>query len=373
MSINTIPAQDIVDPARAILRVGSQVLDFTEWECEHSGIMEAGTFRAEITAPPASWPWWAQQTEIVVDLFAGTPRDPAAYSADDLVPLMAVRCDMIELRPEFQQVSLRGRDLTSLLIDNKTTEKWPNLTSSEIAQQIAAKWGLQANIQATSTIVGRYYTQDHVVLAKADTYWNILTYLAQREAGSTPGFSVFVIGRTLYFGAFGAAASREPYLIQFNGTGQVATANAMGITLARDLTLAQDISVTVRSYHGYRGAAFKATATATKTAKRMQRDAQLAQALQQYDYTIPGLTQPECALRAQELLKQLSGHELRMSARLPFDALLFPWVPVQLAGTGTPWDTTYAAQSVRRRMAKGRISMGVEARAGVPQQTVTLE
>ena len=367
MSINIIPAHGQVRPTRAILKVGSQLLDFVEWEAEHSGIMEAGTFRAEISAPASSWAWWAQQTEILVDVYAGTPSDPLAYSTDDLTLLMTARCDSVELSPESRSIRLGGRDLTSLLIDNKTTDKWPNLTSSEIAAKIATLWGFQSNIQATTAIVGRFYAADHVKLAKADTYWNVLTYLAQRE-----GVQCFVLGRTLYFGNFGAQASSEPYLIEFDASGSVPRSNALGLRFSRDLTLAQDLSVTVRSYHGQRGAAFSATATASKTAKRIERDAELAQALQHYDYTIPGLTQPECALKAQQILGELTRHELKMEARLPFDAILYPWVPIQVTGTGTPWDATYAPQSIHRRASKDRVRMTVHARTGIPQQTVTL-
>lgn len=367
MSINTIPGAGTVEASRSILMVGSQALDFTEWETEHSGMMEAGTFRADITAPPKDWAWWGQQTEILVDVFAGTPRDPQNVSANDLTPLMTARCDVIDLQPEFHHVCLKGRDLASLLIDNKTTDKWPNLTSSEIAQKIAAKWGFKSNITPTKTVVGRFYATDHVKLQKADTYWNVLTYLAQHE-----GFQCFVIGRTLYFGNYQAKASAEPYLIAYDESGNIPNANASALKFSRDLTLANDISVTVRSYHGDKGAAFKATATASKTAKRIQRDASLAQGTQHYDYVIPGLTQPQCALRAQRILEDLSKHELKMHARLPFDAVLYPWVPIQVTGTGTPWDATYTPQRITRRFSKDRVSMHVEARTGVPQQTVTL-
>ncbi len=365
--INTVPSHGSVDASRSILKIGSTVVDFTEWMASHSGIMEAGTFRAALPAPVAKWPWFAQQTEILVDVYAGTPKDPLNYSTDDLTLLMTARCDQIDLDPETQNISLSGRDMTSLLIDNKTTEKWPNLTSSEIAQKIAALWGFQSNIQATTGIVGRFYTADHVKLAKADTYWNILTYLAQHE-----GFQCFVLGRTLYFGNFGAQSTLAPYLITVDTNGNFAQSNATRLQFSRDLTLAQDISVTVRSYHGYRGAAFTGTATATKTAKTIERDAELAQALQHYDYTIPGLTQPECTLKAQKILADLTRHELKMSAGLPFDATLFPWVPVQVTGTGTPWDATYTPQNVTRRFSKDRVSMRVEARTGIPQQTVEL-
>lgn len=365
--INPIPTQGSVAPYRSILKIGGTIIDFIHWETSQSGILEAGTFRATVTAKADSWAWWAQQTEILVDVYAGIPPDPQAYSTDDLTQIFTARIDKLDLDVELQRVTLSGRDMTSLLTDNKTTQKWPNLTASQIAQDIATLWGFQSNIQATTGTVGNFYTQDHVKLAKAETYWDILTYLAQRE-----GYQCFVLGRTLYFGNFGAAASLNPYLIEFDGSGAYPISNALRLKFSHDLTLAQDIAVTVRSYHGAHGAVYKATATVDRPAKYIEKDAALAQIIQHYDYTFPGLTQPECALKANTILHSLTEHELKMSANLPFDVILFPWVPVQVTGTGTRWDVTYTPQNIIRKFSKDSISMTAECRTGIPNQTVVL-
>ena len=369
--INSLP-ENGVDASRSILKIGGTEIDFTDWDTSHSGIMEAGHFRASINAPFADWPWWAQQTEILVDVYAGTPKDPLNYTTDDLTMIMTARCDSIELDPETNRITISGRDMTSLLIDNKTTDKWQNLTSSQIAQQIAVKWGMESNITATTQTVGTFYTADHVVLAKSDTYWNILTYLAQRESTASNPFMCFVLGKTLYFGNFAAKYSNDPYVITFDGSGNVPVANASQLRFTRDLTLAQDISVTVRSYHGNLAAAFSATATASKQGRHIEKTAGLVQTTQHYEFTVPGLTQPQCALKAQSILAELSKHELKMSANLPFDAVLYPWVPIQVTGTNTPWDATYTPQTISRRFSKDRVSMQVGAKTGIPQQKVSL-
>ena len=365
MSINQV--QYDVDPTRSILKIGGTVIDFVEWSNEYSGAMEAGTFRCTIDAPVADWPWWTQQTEILVNVYVGTPLNSQTYSTDDLTHMMTVRCDQIELNPETQLIEIEGRDLTSLLIDNKTTDKWPNKTSSQIATLIAAKFNLLTNIQATTGTAGNFYTTDHVKLARAETYWNILTYLAQRE-----GFQVHVLGNTLYFGKFTSETSLDPYLIQFAIQDGIPSSNAKHLKFIRDLTLSQDISVTVSSYHGYKGAKFTATATASKTAKKIEKDAELAQSLQKYDVIIPGKTQAECALKANELLGEISRHELKIHAELPFDTVLYPWVQVKMEGTNTVWDATYTPLSVSRSFSKEHVSMSVKAVTGIPQQTVVL-
>lgn len=365
--LNTTAKRGTVDATRAILMIGGTQVQFTEWSATHSGVMDAGQFEAKAAAPFSDWAWWSQQTEILVDVFVGTPKDPQNYTTDDLTMIMTARCDSIEIDAGRFEVRLSGRDMSSLLIDNKTTDKWPNLTSSEIAQQIASQWGFESQITATKTPVGRFYAADHVVLAKADTYWNILNYLAQRE-----GFQCFVLGKTLYFGKYGAVSSNEPYVINFDSSANVPVANASALRFERDLTLAQDLSVTVRSYHGFYGESFKATATSTKTIKSVEKFARLAQIRQKYDFTIPGLTQPECALKAQSILQELSRHELKVEAELPMDSILFPWVNLQVEGTGTPWDALYMPMRVTRRMSMDRMRMEVNAKTGIPQQTVTL-
>ena len=352
---------------RFILKVGDTIMDWCAWEFEHNGLNEAGVMHIKLPVTADKWTWWTQQTEIIVDAYIGYPLDPHNYSASDLVHMMRARIDTLEFDLGQGLITMSGRDLTSLLIDVKSDAKYPNQTASQIAQQLAQQVGLKAQVQPTTTLVGNYYSADHVLLQREETLWTLLTYLAQHE-----GFQCFVLGRTLYFGNFGAQSTLDPYLITVDTNGNFAQSNAKHLKLSQDLTLAQDLSVTVRSYHGQRGAAFTATATATKTAKNIERDAELAQALQHYDYTIPGLTQPECALKAQQILSELTRHELKMSAGLPFDATLFPWVPVQLVGTSTPWDATYTPQNVTRRFSKDRVSMRVEARTGIPQQTVTL-
>ncbi len=367
MNLNTLPTASSAAPIRWMLKVGSTVLKAVDWDIEHSGVMEAAEFRANVAAPVSDWAWWLGQTEVLVDVYVGSPPDPRAYTSDDLTLVMTARCDQLNLDVGSMTVRLCGRDLTSLLIDNKTTQKWQNLTSSEIATIIAQLWGFEYSIMGTTTPVGNFYTTDHVKLAKADTYWNVLTYLAQRE-----GFQVFVLGRVLYFGTYGSQSGTAPYLIQVDTSGAYPTSNAEELNFAHDLTLAQDISVTVRSYHGMLGAAFSGTATASKTAKKIEQDARVAQALQHYDFVVPGLTQPQCVLKANQILGDLSTHELKMSARLPMDTLLYPWVQVKVAGTGTMLDALYVPSSVRRFGNAGGCGMSVSARAGVPQATVTL-
>lgn len=370
--INTLPTEGSLVSPRVILMVGSKVIDWTSWDAEHNGIYEAGTVRIEVPAVFADWPWWTQQTEILVDVYVGFPKDPQNYSAADLTLLQTYRIDEIRINAATQGITLAGRDLTSLLTDQKIDVKFPNQTAGQIATFIAKQVGLTPNVQSTKDLIGHFFTLDHVSLHREKTMWTLLTYLAQHE-----GLQCFVLGRTLYFGAFGSALSSEPYLIQYDPPTTerpYPVSNADELHFSHDLTLAQDVSVRVRSYHGDKNAVYTSVATASKTAKRIERNADLAQSVQRYDFTFAGFTQAQCDAKAQQLLAQISQHELKMSAKLPGDTLVYPWTPIVVQGTNTPFDTTYEAARIKRRCQAEppRFSMTVHGKTVVAQQSVEL-
>lgn len=369
--LNKIPTHGEGRAPRSILMLGSTRIDWTEWEMEHNGVHEAGTINIHVPVQYSDWPWWTQQTEIIIDVYAGFPKDPQNYGAADLTQLMTARIDEIRLDPATSKIVLAGRDLTSLLTDQKSDAKYPNMTSSAIATAIANQYGLTPNVQPTTELVGNFYTADHVRMHHQATPWTLLCYLAQHE-----GVQCFVLGRTLYFGEFGSALSNDPYLIEYNPPtieAPYGSCNAARLELVRDLTIAQDISVRVRSYHGAKNAAYSATAKATKAVKRAERNANIAQTLQQYDYTFPGLTQAQCQAKADQILKELSKHELKLNARLPGDELIYPWTPIQFQGSGTIFDTQYQAAHIRREFHTERgFTMTLNCKSTPAQETVTL-
>jgi phage protein D len=370
--INQLPAVGMLAAPRSVLMVGSTPIDWVSWSCDHNGIYEAGTIRIEVPCQFADWPWWTQQTEILVDVYVGFPKNTRHYTLSDLTLLQTYRIDSIRLNAETLGITLSGRDLTALLTDKKIDVKFPNMTASQVATYLAQQVGLTPNVQATKDLVGGFFTLDHVSLHRQQSMWTILMYLAQHE-----GVQCFVLGRTLYFGSFSAALSNQPYLIQYTPPTTARPypqSNATKLEFEHDLTLANDVSVRVRSYHGMKNAVYTSVATSGKTAKRIERSADLAQSVQEYDFTFNDLTQAQCDAKAQQLLEQISQHELKMEADLPGDTIIYPWTPVLVQGTGTPFDTTYEAARIRRRCQADppRFSVSVHGKTVTDAQTVTL-
>lgn len=348
--LNSVPAPAVGRSPRAIVLLGGvRASGLLEAEVDNNSLYQADAFRVVLSLsqqPPAmNWAWWADQTEVVVEVFLGVPADPQTFSEKDLTSYIVGRTDGIEIDPAQQLITLTGRDFTSVFIDSKTAEKFPNKKSSDIATLLAERHALTPVVTPTKVQVGRFYTIEHSNLTNEITEWDLLTWLAQQE-----NFNVFVKGRELHFEPKPDPSS-DPYIIQYEVTGDVPQSNAKRLSFARNLTLANDVIVKVRSWNWMQYNGFTVQAKATHQRRRVL--AGLPQPTgnaQIFTYSFPNLTREQAVQKAQSLLAQITQHEVRLQAFLPGDDLLTPRVMVQVTGTRTSFDTTYFPDHVVRRM-----------------------
>lgn len=259
--------------------------------------------------------------------------------------------DTLELDPVSGVLSLSGRDLGAALIEARTRETFANQTASEIATALAGRHGLTADVQATTTPVGRYWQLEHdrMVLdqfARATTEWDLLVTLAQFE-----GFDVWVSGQSLHFRPPGDGAAA---VLRAVATAS-GPANVVGLHLQRSLTLARDIAVTVKSWNSRQANAF------VQTARRGGGGAKV----QQYVYVVPNLTPDDALKLAQRKLAELSQHERVVTAEMPGELSLAPRGAVRVEGTGTDFDQAYVIDRVERHISVAHgFSQTVHARTG---------
>lgn len=324
---------------RSILRVnGVAMAGWLSWSWDGNTMFQADTFHCEFAMDdlPATYGrrWWAEQTDIEVEILIGFPREAGAFSASELDSLFVGHADDVDFDWAARLISVSGRDRTADFIDNKTSEKFPNLTSSQIAQKLAAKHGLTAIVTATTTKVGKYYAIDHVRLEDDRTEWDLLTWLAREEQ-----FVCYVKGRELYFEPK-PDAKVAPYKVAWSEpSAGPPSADHTSIKTSRTLTVAKDITVTVRSWNSKQKKAF---------AKKAVRARPGAKNPQQYVYTIAGLTPEQCQQRANQLLAELSRHEMRLNLSGPADNVLGKTSVIALSGTGTAFDQTYYPDVISR-------------------------
>lgn len=315
-------------PARAVVSL----------EVTNSSHFTADTYRLELAVgglPPGLGPdyWAASQDDrisLAVSLAGETPT-----------PLVTGQVDDASWDLPGRSITLSGRDLSAAFIDNKTAEKFQNRTASQIATTLAARRGLTADVQATTTLAGTYYQIDHAVATRDETEWDLLTYLAGRE-----GFDVWVTGETLHFQP-APVLTAPPYVLLWSqpGDGTFAS-NATDIKLSRSQTLARDVVVEVRSWNQKQQAAFTVTAKRSQAKKGQRRGGRS----QLYSFVRPNLSRDQAQQFAESKAEEITRHERLLSASLPGDNTLTTRVPVRLAGTGTDFDQLYYPDRVTRRL-----------------------
>lgn len=320
-----------------------------------------------------AWPQWAAYTSMQAEVRAGFPADPQNWTPDELTPLIYGDVDQVEIDPVADTITLSGRDLTRRFIDQKTPQKWQNLTPSQIAAQLAQQNGLKAQITPTpgNAKAGHFYSLDHVHLTTDQTEWDLLTYLAQQL-----GWVCYVQMDTLVFGP-GAQAGGNDYIVQAPQPGQSAQTTVVGLQLARNLTVAKGIVVQVRSWNAKQAKGFTVQAKAQPSVstalagKRPGMSQNIGGSAQVFAYTIPGLTVAEAQARANALLTEISKQELRVQIQMAGDIYPSKGQIVRIKGTGSVFDQPFYPFEVTRTMdTNNGFAMTILAKNHSPQSTV---
>ncbi len=343
---NAILTQGVGRRPRGLIKINGFVMppswDSVTWEENEFAQPDTFDLRLAMSAlPPArDLAWWADIEEVEVEIFAGFPVDPANYSSADLESVFLGRADDLDFNWETATLSVTGRDFTAKLMDHKTSEKYVNLTASQIASKLAAKYGLEPKITATKEKAGKYYQIDHVDLKAERTEWDLLTWLARQEQ-----FAVFVRRKALHFQPL-PTGKQDPYVLQYTPpaiAGGPRRGNFETLTTGRSLTVAKGVEVTVQSWNSAKKTAYKRKST------RLPKSGRKGD-VQKYSYNIAGLTPAQAQARADQIRDEISRHERRLTTGGPADNLLTIDDAVRLQGTGTAFDQIYYPASIVRTL-----------------------
>lgn len=369
------PGAEIVIPMPALRRpragilVNDKRLDrlLIEASVLSNSYFSADSFRVTLALDEGSGygpPYWADTDEMVIEVMVGFSVEEAPTTS-----LIVGRVDDVELDLAQRQVVLSGRDFSADLLETKTTEKWPNRTASQIAEEIAGRHGLTPVVTDTTTLVGRYYQAEHARLTDETTEWNLLTYLAEQE-----GMDVFVRGRELHFEPPPAPETAQLWRLNYTGPTDevpVPVAPVARLQLRRSLTLARDITVKVVSWHARQKRAF----TVTRNTRLTTRSAIRGQFGQRtaYVFRLPGLTEEQAIREAETRLADLTRHHRVIYAWLPGHAEIDTRTIMEVSGTGTSFDQKYRVDEIERRVSQnGGFDMTITARNQSPGSEAAL-
>ncbi len=351
MTINSaIPQSAVRQPRGAIKINGVVVSGWISFEVDNNTFYQADTFRVTfaISMLPLAFnqAWFSVQTQIDVEIFAGFPVNAENYTVAELDSLILGRVDTIDFNPVSRTLDMSGRDYTSLMIDTKTTKKWQNMRASAIAAQIATAHGMDTRyIVNTTSRVGTYYDIDSVRMTNEHSEWDLLTWLAAHE-----GFVVYAKGNALHFEPK-PSPTVEPYVLQWqepDADRGYFQGNFVSIDFTRNLTVAKGVVVWVQSVNPKTKKTYAIAYPQAKAKGTMP--GQSSTHAQVYTYRKAAMT-PEKALQfAQEKHREITQHEMKLSASLPADNLLGVASIIKVVGTGTAFDQIYYPDSITRRM-----------------------
>lgn len=322
------------------------LLDFQIVQSDHQ---IAGTFRATI-ALGADATYTARTLAAATDFFAelrigigiaGLGRAAAAWTS-----LISGPVDTISLDMATGTAMLCGRDLSAQFINSISAETFTNKTSSEIAQTLAARHGLNPVVSQTYTPIGRYYGDSHAQfsLYRSNvlvTEWDLLCGLAEEE-----GFDLYVNNHDLIFSA--PEPSSLPVVIAWDQPGAPGL-SLQTLRLDRSLGLAGDVSVTVQSWNSRSGSMISQTVQASPGANSSLTTSPYARQPSAYFLIRPNLSQDRALALATHTLAQISRHHRVLTMTMPGEVTLNPRTTIVLNGSDLAFDQPYVVDEVARR------------------------
>ncbi|MBV8647479.1 hypothetical protein [Paludibacterium sp.] len=323
-------------PVAGRLRLNGTAVPFASLDIDANGGFSADSFSAVL--PLSGLPktmgvtdWWSAQQQIDVSIDIGV----GGTAGLSWTPMLIGQVDHWRYQPARFEIEITGRDLTARFIDNKTSEKFANHTTSEVATLLAQRRGLQPVVTATTTQVGGIYKHDHSHLASDSSEWELLTYFAGID-----GFRVYVRGETLHYEPALDPDAADQYVIRYHPPDSAAYPQGnVGdeLVFERDMTLARGVQVHVHSW--FNGKAVEAVYPQSAPA-----GAQL------YQVVRSNLDSQRAKALATKLYQQIAVRELSLQCSLPGDNLLAPGCMVRVQGTGSGFDQLYYVESVKRSL-----------------------
>ncbi len=312
-------------------------------EIHSTGHRKASTISARfsLNADPSVLSTWADtQPPVNLEVQAALLSDGQAEGQASWQSVFVGDVSDIHIDLPNGSVDVTGRDLAGRLIDGRTRETFANQSSSEIATTVAGRFGLTADVDATTARAGSYYQLEHDKLvndafSKTTTYWDLLSFLAKQE-----GFDLWVDGRTLHFKQAVDPQTATPVpLVWSPATDAVAypSAPVVDIQLRRSCAIGKGVKVIVKIW-----------SSKQKTATEISYPPSAANDAQEYVYVRPGWS-PERALQyAQSEYADILRHERTVDISMPGELSLTPRSVVSLTGTGTSFDTSYFVDGLSR-------------------------
>lgn len=358
---------------RGIVKVNDKQIDgWFEFTVENNSFYEADRFTVRFVSSELptdrNLDWFSNQQDMQVECFAGFPLNPDAYTDGELNSLILGKVDEVSYNPVNREMELHGRDMAGVLVDAKVNENFKNLTSSQVVEKLATKYGLvtkdkngKSTVTATKTLVGSYYQIDKVNTSVQKTVWDILLWLAKKER-----FQIYTVGKELHFEPM-AKDTDEPWLIIIDESGDIPIMNVSSISFFRNFNVAKGVSVTVHSFNDKKGERWQVTYPKAPKKKVKNADGTSPED-KKYVFSVPNLPDRNAGLAwAEAKYKEIVSHEMKIEFSAPADEALRATKIIKVQGTNSKFDQTYYPKNISKTMSMtAGYSMNVSAQSHAP-------
>ena len=328
-------ADGITRQPRACVAVSGGILMPLECSVHLSCHQTADTFEAELALDDPSGldaRFWLDTPSIPVTISGTNDIRSMAY-----VPLLIGNVDVASVSFHHRKVKIRGRDLTALLTDNKTNQKWLNQSDEAIIQQLAGQAGLSVQISGGSDKSGLQFKEDYNRISDQDACWNMIVKIARKM-----GCIAFVKLNTLYVQPFDQT-NGSAYAVYYQAPSQdgPALGTTEHLTCTHNLTLTKTVKVKVQGWRHKQGQAITSEYTLPGGGA-----GQLS-----YDMRSANPTKANQDHLTKSRLMEIASHERTASMELPGDVTLDPQGSLVISGTGTGADQSYLIGDIHHRFA----------------------
>lgn len=241
-------------------------------------------------------------------------------------------------------VRLSGRDKSAALHEKKSSEKFNNMSRSEVVEKVAKRNGLQAQVDGGKLKAGKLFQIDWAKLTDGVSDAAIIHKLAELE-----GARWWVKGSTLHFK--GKDEGSSTYSVQYQPPmGGPASGNFLRLSLALNVQAGKTLKVNVKSWHTKKKKTIEATKTLNGNGGTLT-----------WNYRQPGLEQDHADDLALKKLTEHSRHELTLDVEMVGDPSIDVGMGLQLQGTA--FDQTFEMDSIHHSLGQGGHTMRITAKS----------
>lgn len=318
-----------VRKCRAWITIAGQQVNVTELNCSRSRTKNADTFSARL-------PLYDRESGLDATYWCNTKeiKDVAVWiQAETSEGREMLKGDVEQVQVDFAQMTVyvTGRDKTSKLIDDKTTEKFLNKKSSEIVKELAERAGLEVKVSDTALKAGKLYNIDFNKLTDHASPWTYIHELADKE-----GFEAYVKDGVLNFVSEDESEGEISITYRPPTRQQYAQGDFVGLKVQRNLNLSKPHKVKVKSWNRKQKKVIESEKSIGGTG-----------AEKVYSFKYEELTKDRADRLAEKHLSRNVRHEMSIQlTEMPGDETINPRMKINLSGTQTDFDQSYFIKSI---------------------------